>query len=138
MMSPDKRSFRVALIADRYVNPPPGGLDGLAAATQAGWGVMQLPAPDYPADLITRMLAEIAEHVDEFQRHGYDLVLVGECGGLAEALAAVGMDPLDSFNPSSAAGLLAFLHARSTPPAGGGGPPPKALPPIDRAAGSGP
>ena len=43
-MAPDARSFRVALVADRYVNPPPGGTDGLAAAADAGWGVLQLPA----------------------------------------------------------------------------------------------
>jgi hypothetical protein len=29
---PDERSYRVALVADRYVNPEPGQLDGLAEA----------------------------------------------------------------------------------------------------------
>jgi hypothetical protein len=32
-----------------YVNPAPGGFDGLAVLDAAGWGVMQLPAADYPA-----------------------------------------------------------------------------------------
>ena len=48
-MKRDARSFRVALVADQFVNPPPGGIDGIAAAAQAGWGVVQLPADDYPA-----------------------------------------------------------------------------------------
>jgi hypothetical protein len=50
-MKPDARSFRIALVADRYVNPPPGGLDAVAVAAQTGWGVMQLPADDYPAEV---------------------------------------------------------------------------------------
>jgi hypothetical protein len=47
-MKPDERSFRVAFVADSYVNPPPGAVDGLGILAEAGWGVMQLPAPDYP------------------------------------------------------------------------------------------
>ena len=35
-MKPDERSFRIALVADRYVNPPPGGLDALAVLAAAG------------------------------------------------------------------------------------------------------
>ena len=50
-MRADERSFRIALVADRFVNPPPGGVDAVAAAAQAGWGVMQLPPDDYPAGL---------------------------------------------------------------------------------------
>ena len=47
-MDGDARGFRVALTADGYVNPARGGFDGLAVLDAAGWGVMQLPAPDYP------------------------------------------------------------------------------------------
>ena len=46
---PDERSYRVALVADRYVNPEPGQFDGLAVLADAGWGVMQLPDDAYPA-----------------------------------------------------------------------------------------
>jgi hypothetical protein len=111
-MKPDERSFRIALVADRFVNPPPGGLDGLAAAAQAGWGVMQLPAADYPAALAARILAEIAEQAEEFSRHGYDFVVVGECDGLAPALAAVGVSVPDQITPTAAADLLDFLTRR--------------------------
>jgi hypothetical protein len=34
-VKPDERSFRIALVADRYVNPPPGGLDALAVLARA-------------------------------------------------------------------------------------------------------
>ena len=91
-MKADERSFRIALVADRYVNPPPGGPDAVAVAAQAGWGVMQLPPDDYPPEVAGPLLAEVAEQVEEFSRHGYAFVLVGGHPGLAEALARGG-DP---------------------------------------------
>src|SRR6266702_6470701 len=100
-MGRDDRSFRVALMADVYVNPPPGGVDGIAAAAEAGWGVNQLPAEDYPAAVAQRLLFEVAEQADEFSRHGYDLVLIGERDGLAEALARVGLAVPDAITPGS-------------------------------------
>ncbi len=127
-MKPDERSFRIALVADRYVNPPPGGLDALDALAAAGWGVMQLPADDYPAHVAERVLAEVAEQAEEFGRHGYDFVLIGDRDGLGEALAAAGLAVPDRIVPSTAAELLAFLNARPAPAvsnwswlAGGGG-----------------
>src|SRR5690348_318471 len=116
-MERDARSFRVALMADRYVNPPPGGVDGVAAAAQAGWGVMQLPADDYPAAVAERLLYEVAEQAEEFARHGYDLVLVGSRPGLAEALAEVGLPVPDGISPESQVGLREFLRARPSPTA---------------------
>jgi hypothetical protein len=116
-MARDARSFRVALLADRYVNPPPDGTDGLAAAGDAGWGVLQLPAEDYPARLAGPLLAEVAEQAEEFLRHGYDLVLVGERDGLAEALAQVGLALPDSIVPGSGQELSRFLRARPAPAA---------------------
>jgi hypothetical protein len=116
-MNPDERSFRIALVADRYVNPPPGGLDAVAAAAQAGWGVMQLPADDYPAEVSSALLAEVAEQVEEFSRHGYGLVLVGGCPGLAEALAQVGVEVPDEITPRSFAQLIEFLGAQPAPAA---------------------
>src|SRR6266700_788567 len=105
----DERSFRVALVADRYVNPAPGGLDGLAVLAAAGWGVMQLPDDAYPAEVARLLLAEVAEQVEEFSRHGYLFVLVGERAGLGEALARVGA--------ASAGELSEFLAAQPDPPA---------------------
>ena len=109
--------MRIALVADRYVNPPPGGLDGLAVLAPACWGVMQLPAADYPARVRARMLAEVAEQVAEFHQHGYEFVLVGEPGGLAEALAAYDLPLPGQISPASAEELAGFLAARAAPAA---------------------
>ena len=117
-MKPDERSFRIALVADRYVNPPPGGLDAVAAAVQAGWGVMQLPADDYPAEVAGPLLAEVAEQVEEFTRHGYGLVLVGDRQGLAEALGGVGVAVPDGITPDSYVQLVEFLDGRPSPTGG--------------------
>ena len=114
-MKPDERSFRIALVADGYVNPPPGGLDALAVLATADWGAMQLPADDYPADIAARVLAEVTEQAEEFSRHGYDFVLIGDRDGLAEALAAAGLAVPDQIVPSDAAQLLDFLNARPSP-----------------------
>ena len=114
-MKRDERSFRVALMADRYVNPAPGDVDGVAAAAQAGWGVLQLPPADYPADLVKRLLFEVAEQCEEFARHGYDLALVGECEGLADALARVGLALPDNTMPRTTVQLAKFLHSRPVP-----------------------
>jgi hypothetical protein len=113
----DERSYRVALVADRYVNPEPGGLDGLAVLSAAGWGVMQLPDDAYPADVTRLLLAEIAEQVEEFSRHGYALVLVGERAGLEEALALAGVAVPPRFVPPSEAALGEFLAVQPAPPA---------------------
>jgi hypothetical protein len=114
-VKPDERSFRIALVADRYVNPPPGGLDALAVLTAAGWGAMQLPADDYPAEIAVRVLAEVTEQAEEFLRHGYDFVLIGDRDGLQEALAAARQSVPDQIVPSDAAELLDFLNARPAP-----------------------
>jgi hypothetical protein len=114
-MDGDARSFRIALTADAYVNPPPGGVDGLAALDEAGWGVMQLPAADYPAEMAGRILADIADQVLEFHRHGYDIVLVGEHAGLAGALADVAVPLPEQVVPDNAEELRRFLGARPAP-----------------------
>jgi hypothetical protein len=113
----DERSYRMALVADQYVNPAPGGLDGLAVLAAAGWGVMQLPDDAYPDDVTRLLLAEIAEQVEEFSRHGYAFVLVGERAGLEEALAVVGIAMPKRIVPASAAALGEFLAAQPVPPA---------------------
>lgn len=112
----DERSFRVALVADRYVNPAPGGLDGLAVLAAAGWGVMQLPDDAYPAEVAHPLLAEIAEQVEEFSRHGYVFVLVGNRAGLEEALSLVGVAVPPRVVPTSTGELSEFLAAQPSPP----------------------
>jgi hypothetical protein len=86
MSQGDQRSFRIALVADRYVNPPAGGFDGLAVFLRAGWGLVQLPAEVYPAEVSASLLVEIAERAEEFHRHGYDIVVVGHHEAFARRL----------------------------------------------------
>ena len=117
-MKPDERSFRIMLVADGYVNPPPGGLDAVAVAAQTGWGVMQLPADDYPPEVAGPLLAEVAEQMEEFSRHGYGFVLIGERAGLPEALAKVGVPLPDGISPGTAAQLAEFLDSQPAPRAG--------------------
>ncbi len=114
-MEGDERSFRVALVADAYVNPGEGGLDALAVLLDAGWGAIQLPPDGYPAEVAVALLEQVAEQAEEFHRHGYDLVLVGARDGLAEALAAVGLALPDALVPTDAAALHGFLAGRPAP-----------------------
>ena len=111
-MDEDQRSFRVALVADRYVNPRNGVLDAMPVLLDHDWGVIQLPAANYPKDVAGPLLEQVAEQAEEFHRHGYDLVIIGSRPGLTRALAAVGIRGLDCIDPTSAAELKSFLRKR--------------------------
>ena len=101
-------------MAAELLNPGPGGLDALAVLEAEGWGAIQLPAAWYPDDVAAPLLEQVAEQAQEFAAHGYDLVLVGERAGLAEALAALGVAPPEAIAPRDAGELQAFLAARRT------------------------
>ena len=110
-MDSDERGFRVALVADELVNPAPGGVDVLAVLEHSGWGAIQLPPVWYPDDVAAPLLNQVAEHVDEFARHGYKVVLIGARAGLTEALAALRLEVPDAIVPDNASELQAFLSA---------------------------
>jgi hypothetical protein len=59
-MEQDARSFRVALVADEFVNPTAGGFDALAVLEQLGWGAIQLPPPWYPDAVAATLLTQVA------------------------------------------------------------------------------
>jgi hypothetical protein len=112
-MDGDERGFRVALVAAELVNPPAGGVDALAVLEAEGWGVIQLPAAWYPDDVAAPLLEQVAEQVDEFARHGYDVVRVGDRAGLAEALGALGVAAPPALPaPRDTDELEAFLQSR--------------------------
>jgi hypothetical protein len=111
----DDRGFRIALVADELVNPAADGVDALEVLREEDWGVIALPPAWYPADVAAPLLDQIAEHVEEFARHGYQLVLVGARPGLEDALRRARLELPDAAQPESADELRAFLQAR--PPA---------------------
>jgi hypothetical protein len=115
----DARSFRVALIADEFVNPGPGGIDGLSVLEGEGWGAIPLPPDSCPNDVATEILEHIGDEVEEFVRNRYDLVLIGSRGGIEDALMARNISAVPTIRPTSTEEIRAFLTGRPSPPAGG-------------------
>jgi hypothetical protein len=111
-MDVDKRGYRVAIVADELVNPSAGGFDALAVLHQEDWGAIQLPPAWYSPELAAQFLEQVAEHAEEFTRHGYDVVVVGGRAGLAEALSRAGVAEPDSVVVETADELRQFLRAR--------------------------
>jgi hypothetical protein len=88
--STDARSRRVAVVADARLDAM---LDELGAA---GYGIIQLPPAALDAATREAWIEQAAEHVAEFVRTGYEVVLVddGSDGpALAAALARLGVAP---------------------------------------------
>ena len=110
-MDRDERSYRVALIADELANAT-SGPDLVGVLERAGWGLMLLPPSWYPDDVAGPLLEQVAEQVEEFARHGYDVILVGERAGLPETLAGADVSAPDSITPSGEAELERFLSRR--------------------------
>lgn len=111
----DHRSYRVAIVADRYLNPPAGKLDAVPILLEAEWGAIQLPADDYPGAVASPLLEQVAEQVEEFHRRGYDAIVLGRRDGLDEALAAAGVPRLDQIEPENGRALRSFLRRRRLP-----------------------
>jgi hypothetical protein len=111
-MEVDRRGFRIALVSDELVNPAGGRFDALEVLHEEDWGAIQLPPAWYSEDVAAPLLEQVAEHVEEFARHGYQIVLLGERPGLSEALDRVGIGLPAACLPGSADELRAFLHAR--------------------------
>jgi hypothetical protein len=109
----DDRSFRVALVADELINQPSAGFDLLGVLDRAGWGVIALPPAWYGPELAEPLLEQVAEHVQEFQRHGYGIVQLGDRDGLDAALAAVGLTRLDRLEADGPEALAAALEQRA-------------------------
>jgi hypothetical protein len=111
-MDVDERGFRVAIVADELVNPTGEGVDALEVLREADWGAIQLPPAWYPPDVAGPLLEQVAEHVEEFARHRYQLVVIGRRAGLEEALARAGVALPDGVEPRDADELRTFLNTR--------------------------
>ena len=107
-MELDARCLRVAIVQGELLNPG-GRVDALTVLEEEIWGAIQLPADDYPDDVAEPLLDQVAEQAEEFARHGYRLVLIGERAGLAEALARHGVPEPPSIDPAGEDELRAFL-----------------------------
>jgi hypothetical protein len=107
----DVRGRQIAVVADTLLS---GALDLLEAE---GWGAIQLPPSGLDSETVGLWLEQVAEHVAEFRRNGYAVVLITDGAyepELAEALATLGVDPLPRVEPTREA--LA-QHAFSAAPA---------------------
>jgi len=72
MSSADPRGRRIAVVADSR-------LDALLPELEAGgFGTIQLPPAGLEAEVVSEWLEQVAEHVAEFVRTGYDVVLAGD------------------------------------------------------------
>ncbi|HEY2935037.1 MAG TPA: hypothetical protein VGJ25_00470 [Gaiellaceae bacterium] len=96
-MSSDPRSRRVAVVADSLLEPL---LDELRAE---GFGIIQLPPAGLDGETVHAWLEQVAEHVAEFRRNDYEVVLVSD-GLYAEELEALGL-PQYAIQPPSTSRL---------------------------------
>jgi hypothetical protein len=107
----DVRGRQIAVVADALL---PRALDLLEAE---GWGAIQLPPSGLDNDTVGLWLEQVAEHVAEFRRNDYAVVVITDGlyePELTEALAALGVDPLSRVELTREA--LA-QHAFQAPPA---------------------
>jgi hypothetical protein len=69
---PDPRGRRVAVVADSR-------LEALLPELRAGgWGTIQLPPAGLEPEIAAAWLDQVAEHVAEFVRTGYEVVLAAD------------------------------------------------------------
>jgi hypothetical protein len=93
-VSVDPRSRRIAVVADSLFEQT------LADLHDEGFGVIQLPPEGIDADTTSAWLEQTAEHVAEFRRNGYEVVLVDDgrhTKELLDALAELGVPPLPQY-----------------------------------------
>jgi hypothetical protein len=97
-VSADPRARRIAVVADSLLEPL---LDELQAG---GYGVIQLPPADLDDETVAAWLEQVAEHVTEFRRNDYEVVLAAD-GLYAAELAALGL-PQYAIQPPSTSRLM--------------------------------
>jgi hypothetical protein len=122
MKDNDRRSRRIALVADSVMNPAPGEPDLLAAIAARDWGVIGLPPERLGRDGIRQWIAGVGDQVREFCRHGMTVVAVLDrrdetvVAGLERNLAeppAVAV-PIHACSNGDVEQLCAFLDANAT------------------------
>jgi hypothetical protein len=71
-VSVDPRARRVAVVAESLV------VQLLPQLHDAGFGIIQLPPAGLPDDVVREWLEQVEEHVQEFARTGYEVVLADD------------------------------------------------------------
>lgn len=90
----DPRARKIAVVADALFEQL---LDELG---REGFGIIQLPPAGLDPETVAAWLEQTAEHVAEFRRNEYEVVLVDDglfTSELAEALAALDVPPLPQY-----------------------------------------
>jgi hypothetical protein len=90
----DPRGRRIAVVADSR-------LEALLPELQAGgFGTIQLPPADLEPEVTSLWIEQVAEHVAEFARNDYEVVLAGDGTHeeeLSSALMALGVGELPQY-----------------------------------------
>ena len=97
-MSLDPRARRIAVVADALLEPL---LDELG---EQGYGIIQLPPAGLDAETTSAWLEQVAEHVTEFRRNDYEVVLATD-GAFDAELAALDL-PQYAIQPPSTSRLI--------------------------------
>ena len=90
----DPRARRVAVVADALLD------ELLPQLNDGGYGTIQLPPAGLEPDVVAAWLEQVAEHVAEFVRNDYEVVVADDgayTGELRDALARVGVDSLPQY-----------------------------------------
>ena len=98
-MNADPRGRKVAVVADSLLE------ELLPELTTHDYGTIQLPPADLEPDVASAWREQVAEHVAEFLRHDYEVVLADDGTNeleLNEKLGGLGVEPLRPLStPSS-------------------------------------
>jgi hypothetical protein len=93
-VSTDVRTRRIAVVADSLLD------ELLETLGTGGWGVIQLPPAGLDAETTAEWIEQVAEHVSEFQRTGYEVVLADDgrsAPALTAALESLGTPPIAAY-----------------------------------------
>jgi len=85
----DRRSRRVAVVPDAYLNPAAAAPDRLSELAEAGWGVVALPQPGLAPDLAAAALAAVVDQLTAFLDDGYEVALAEPDDPAAQRLAGL-------------------------------------------------
>ena len=113
-MRGDARSFQVALVAEHE-------LDGLLPLLEEeGWGAIQLPPDGLDRETAALWCEQVAEHVAEFARNGYAVVVLADgvyADELGRAFSGLGVGPLPRLTvPAADEEIRAFLRQYAIQP----------------------